>query len=202
MLETILNNFAVRVKEKVAELTNELKQNYDFQHVEEVVADLVDEVATNILHDCLTEVLEAQEVLAVLKKIGTHQGVKFHGFRKITVYLYTGRRVAIRSPWFVSTQKKRGRKKAGPNGRGVHVGLDLLGFIARGSGKFVSWVVKNCPVGSLVCDCQRGASGSRNQARGQYDSAILSRVRLHRYCSSRRHVVGWAGRPEWGDPDH
>ncbi len=142
MLETILNNFAVQVKKKVADLTKELKQTYDFQKVEDVVAALVDDVATTILQACLQDVLEDQEVLAVLKELGKHQGLKFHGFRKITVYVYTGRRVTIRSPWFVSKQKKRGRKKAGPNGRGSHVGLEVLGFISRGSGKFVSWVVK------------------------------------------------------------
>ena len=142
MLDTILDNFATHVKEKIAKLTNELKKTYDFQTVEDAVSELVDDVATDILHACLTEVLEDQEVLSVLKEVGPHQGMKFHGFRTISVYVYTGQRVKIRSPWFVSTQKKRGRKKAGPNGRGSHVGLELLGFLGRGSGKFVSWVVK------------------------------------------------------------
>jgi hypothetical protein len=50
--------------------------------------------------------------------------------------------VRIRSPYFVRSQKKRGRKKAGPNGRGCHLGLALLGFVSRGSSTFVSWVVK------------------------------------------------------------
>ena len=118
MLDTILDNFASQVKEKIAKLTTELKQTYDFQNVEDGVADLVDDVATAILQACLIEVLEDREVLLVLKEIGTHQGMKFHGFRKISVYVYTGQRVTIRSPWFVRTQKKRGRKKAGPNGRG------------------------------------------------------------------------------------
>jgi hypothetical protein len=142
MLETILTNFADHVKEKVAELTNELKQTYDFQQVEDVVADFVDDIATAILQTCLKEALEDAAVLRVLKQIGTRQGLRFHGFRTIAVYVYTGRHVKIRSPYFVSVQKKRGRKKAGPNGRGSHVGLDVLGFISHGSGKFVSWVVK------------------------------------------------------------
>jgi len=142
MLDTILNNFATQVKEKIAEVTNELKNTYDFQQVEDVVSELVEDVATDILQACLQEVLEDRDVLAMLKQRGSEQGVKFHGFRKISVYVYTGRRVTLRSPWFVRTQKKRGRKKAGPNGRGSHVGLDVLGFLSRGSGKFVSWVVK------------------------------------------------------------
>ena len=49
MLDTILNNFAAQVKEKVTELTNELKKTYDFQNVEDVVAELVDDVATAIV---------------------------------------------------------------------------------------------------------------------------------------------------------
>ena len=56
MLDTILNNFATQVKKKIAELTNELKQTYNFQTVEDVVAELVDDVATAILQACLAEV--------------------------------------------------------------------------------------------------------------------------------------------------
>lgn len=142
MLNTILKNFAIEVKEKIAEVTNELKESYDFQNVEDVVAELVDHVATDILQACLKDVLEDQAVLAALKQIGAQHALKFHGFRKLSVYVYTGKRVEIRSPYFVSTRKKRGRKKAGPNGRGSHLGVALLGFVSRGSSKFVSWITQ------------------------------------------------------------
>jgi hypothetical protein len=142
MLETILNNFVIHVKGKMAEVTDELKESYDFQQVEDVVAELVEHVATDILHVCLKDVLEDQAVLASLKQRGGQYGLNFHGFRKLSVYVYTGRRVEIRSPYFVSTRKKRGRKKAGPNGCGLHLGLELLGFVSRGSSKFVSWITK------------------------------------------------------------
>ena len=56
MLDTILNNFAAQVKEKIAKLTNELKKTYDFQNVEDAVSELVDDVATAILQACLAEV--------------------------------------------------------------------------------------------------------------------------------------------------
>jgi hypothetical protein len=142
MLETRLNDFVIHVKEKIAEITDELKESYDFQKVEDMVAELVKHVATDILHVCLQDVLEDQAVLASLKQIGVQSGLKFHSFRKLRVYVYTGARVEIRSPYFVSTQRKRGRKKAGPNGRGSHLGLELLGFVSRGSSKFVSWITK------------------------------------------------------------
>jgi hypothetical protein len=142
MLETILSHFAIQVKEKIVDATNELKRTYDFQAVEDMVADLVDTLATDLLQACLKEVLEDRDFLSTLKQRGAEQGFKFHGVRKLNVYVYTGRCVMVRSPWFVKQGKKRGRKKNGPNGRGAHVGLDVLGFLSHGSGKFVSWVVK------------------------------------------------------------
>lgn len=142
MLETILNTFALHVKEKIADAIKNVKTTYHFEDVEEVVAGLVDEVATALVQRCLTEVFEDPEFFAVVKQRGTQQGLRFHGWRAISVYVYTGRRVTIWSPYFVNSQKKRGRKKAGPNGRGRHVGLALLGFVSRGSGTLVSWVVK------------------------------------------------------------
>ena len=142
MLDTLLNDFTIQVKEKIAELTNDLKESYDFQKVEEMIAEIVDDVTTSILQICLKEVLEDPNFLVLLKQSGLNQGMRFHGFREISVYVYTGQRVKVRSPYFVRVQKKRGRKKAGPNGRGVHLGLEVLGFLGRGSVKFVSWVVK------------------------------------------------------------
>lgn len=84
------------------------------------MADLIDDVTTSIVQVCLQEVLAVKEGLSELKRIGTGQGLKFHGYRQIDVYVYTGRRVSIRSPYFVRRDKKRGRKKSGPNGRGTH----------------------------------------------------------------------------------
>jgi hypothetical protein len=186
MLETILNNFAIHVKEKIAEVTNELKKTYDFQQVEDVVSELVDNVATELLQACLKDVLEAQEVLVALKQIGAHHGLKFHGFRTLSVYVYTGRRVTIRSPWFVSTRKKRGRKKAGPNGRGSHVGLDLLGFLGRGSSKFVNWVVK---IAVLVPSYEIAREVLRDRG------VLLAVNTIRRFCRELGRI-GIAGRGE------
>jgi Fe2+ transport system protein FeoA len=170
MLETILSQFTIQVKEKIAAATKELKNTYDFQAVEDTVAELVDALATDLLQASLKEVLEDREILAELKQMGAEQGVKFNGFRTLNVYVYTGRRVTIRSPWFVKKGKKPGRKKNGPNGRGAHLGLDVLGFLSRGSGKFVSWVTKMAllmPSYEIAKDVlqERGVSVSVNTIR-------------------------------------
>ncbi len=48
----------------------------------------------------------------------------------------------IPTPYFVKAKPKRGRKKRGPNGRGSHLGLEVLGLIGRGSPVLVGEVVK------------------------------------------------------------
>lgn len=142
MLDVILKNFVCHVQEKMVDVLRDVKTTYHFEQVEAAVADLVDEVATALVQACLKDVLEAPEFLTMLKQRGMSQGLKFHGYRSLSVAVYTGRRVTVWSPYFVQSQKPRRRKKAGPHGRGQHLGLMVLGFLRRGSARLVSWVVK------------------------------------------------------------
>ena len=45
------------------------------------------------------------------------------------VSLPGGVRCTIKSPYFLKTGRKKGKKKKGPNGRGAHLGLEVLGFV-------------------------------------------------------------------------
>jgi hypothetical protein len=79
-----------------------------------------------------------------LKKVFGSLGMRFDRYREVTVHLGSGRAIRIRSPYFVSTAPRRGRKKRGPRGPhgAEHKGLSVLGFMGFYSGNFVSEVVK------------------------------------------------------------
>jgi hypothetical protein len=53
-----------------------------------------------------------------------------------------GQGVEVAAPYFIKAGAKRGRKKRGPNGRGMQLGLEVLGFIGRCGARLVSEVVQ------------------------------------------------------------
>lgn len=130
------------VKERIETLTQEMAETLDFASFEQELDGLMREVCTVISAIKLTELLASPELLEKLKQLGARKGTRFKEYRTVTVYFATGRTVPISTPYFIKTKSKRGRKKRGPNGRGAHLGLDVLGLIGRGSPVFVSEVVK------------------------------------------------------------
>lgn len=142
MLETILDEWVKEVKEKVGGFGQELKTHGDFSHLEGVLGAMVSELVDKLLQTVLAEVLADKEFLGILKQVGSSLGLRFRGYREVSVYVYTGSRIRVKSAYFVSRGRKQGRKRRGPNGRGKHLGLDVLGFIQRGSCRFVSEIVK------------------------------------------------------------
>ena len=71
------------------------------------------------------------DFLEVLKQIGAKRGYKYKGMREITLYTPGGGKCKIKSPYFLKAKSKRGKKKNGPNGRGCHLGLEVLGFVNK-----------------------------------------------------------------------
>jgi len=142
MLGTIVDEWGKDVKEKLEGSVRELITTCDFSRLEDVVQGMVNDLVNTLLQMVLEETFADEGFLAVLKQLGASLGLCFKGCREVTVSVYTGCQLRIKSPYFVVKSKKRGRKKRGPNGRGHHVGLEVLGFIARGSGHFVSEIVK------------------------------------------------------------
>jgi hypothetical protein len=142
MLETILDEWGKEVKEKVGGFSQELKTHCEFRALEGVLGGMVRELVNTLLQSVLEDAFSDESFLGTLKHFGASLGIKFKGYREVSVYVYTGSRIRVKSPYFVATGKKRGRKRRGPNGRGKHLGLEVFGFIERGSGLFVSEVVK------------------------------------------------------------
>lgn len=130
------------VKVRIESLAQELSKTYDFAAFEQEVNELIQQVCTVIAAIKLTEILTSADFLTNLKQLGGRQGLRFKEYRTVTVYLATGKTMLIPTPYFVKAKPKRGRKKQGPNGRGCHLGLAVLGLIGRSSSILVSEVVK------------------------------------------------------------
>jgi hypothetical protein len=142
MFEKIVQQFHEDMQTALTHATQTLQEQNDFGAVEETLAQLLDTLATDVLTGLLNDHLRTPEFLTQVKALGSQYGLRFKGYRELSVYLFTGQRVSVMSPYFLPKQKKRGRKKRGPNGRGRHLGLEVLGFIKRGSPHFVNEVVK------------------------------------------------------------
>lgn len=142
MLAGIVQHFEGKVKEKEAEWVERLKRDFSYEEVEREVLGLAREFFSEVMEEVLKEVLEAREVLEALKRFGGKLAYRFVSYQEVEVTVGNGRKVRVRSPYFVKVGSKRGKKKRGPNGRGCHLFLEVLGFLGRCSSLFVDEVVK------------------------------------------------------------
>lgn len=152
-IEKIVNSLAVKVKAKVVELTDKLKETLDFSAVEKVISEMFNKFIASLLEKMLNKMLQNPQFLSFLKKLGGRLGMHFVRYREINVHLYNGKTVKVMSPYFVKARPKKRKKKRkkpgpyGPNGYG-HLGLSVLGFIGFYSANITSEVVKSailCP---------------------------------------------------------
>jgi hypothetical protein len=79
----------------------------------------------------LTSLFQCEIILLWLRALGAQKGLRFVSYQQIWVTLSTGTKVQVRSPFFVKARPKRGRKKRGPQNRGEHLFLSLMGFIHK-----------------------------------------------------------------------
>jgi len=142
MLEKMVQDFARHLEVKLGEWANRLRQESDAAQLEGALIEEVDKLCARLLEHLLNEQLGDVDWLADLKRLGGRLGLRFKEYRWITVRLCHGQCVRLRTPYFVKARAKRGRKKRGPNGRGTHLGLDVLGFMGRCSARLVSEVVE------------------------------------------------------------
>ncbi len=140
--DLFLQAIAHMVKERIETLSQEMVEMLDFATFEQELDELMGKVCTVISAIKLTELLASPEFLAKLKQLGAGKGMRFKEYRTVTVYFASGKTVLIPTPYFVKAKPKRGRKKRGPNGRGGHLGLEVLGLIGRSSSILVGEVVK------------------------------------------------------------
>lgn len=79
----------------------------------------------------LTNLLKCKTILAWLRQLGAQKALKFVSYQTIMITLPSGNKIRVRSPFFVKAAPKKGRKKKGPNNRGEHLLLSLIGFICK-----------------------------------------------------------------------
>ena len=79
----------------------------------------------------LTSLFKCKTILLWLRTLGAQKGLRFVSYQENWVTLPTGTKVRIRSPFFVKASPKRGRKKRGPQNRGEHLLLSLMGFVHK-----------------------------------------------------------------------
>lgn len=77
----------------------------------------------------LSSLSQCKKILEWLRMLGSKKGMKFVSYQQIWISLPTGTKIQIKSPFFVKAAPKRGRKKRGPQGRGEHLLLSLMGFV-------------------------------------------------------------------------
>jgi hypothetical protein len=141
MLTSILNDFIEQVKERYAEWEKKLAESGDYTAIEKELAGMFNGLGASLLQPLLAKQLADLEFLAKLRVLGGRLGMRFKEYRTITVQLYEGQTITITSPYFHRVQGK-GRRRRRHGGYGAHLGLEVLGFIERGSGNLVSEVVK------------------------------------------------------------
>ena len=142
MTDIFVQAMGLFVKAGVEALSRELGETLDFATYERGLNGLMKEISAAIVTIKLTELYACADFLEQLKVWGAVRGMRFKEYRRVTLTLASGETIHVSTPYFIKAQPKRGRKKRGPNGRGAYLGLDILGFIGRGSPNFVSDVVQ------------------------------------------------------------
>ena len=142
MFAEILQEFVEKIKEKESGWFDQLRDGFSMESVEREILDMVNDLFSRLMGSLLERVLEDKEVLKKVRQFGGKLAYRFVRYQEVTVRLANGKSLKVHSPYFVKAKPKRGRKKRGPNGRGCHLLLELLGFMGRCSMLFVSQVVQ------------------------------------------------------------
>jgi len=126
----------------ILKIQEDFSSNLNFNELELLLRGALYDLVDKILLPALQAILDDRDkLLPALKQLAATKGMRFCGFRKTSVRIFTGRTLSISSPYFVRAQSKRKRKRA-PNGSGCHLGLEVLGFIERTSANLASNVMQ------------------------------------------------------------
>lgn len=103
----------------------------DIQKAQSTISNICNQIMDVIWERYLTFIMEDQYFLTMLRFIGGQRAMRCVSYQPITVTLPGGTQCRLRSPFFVKARPRRGRKKRGPQNRGCHLALELLGFIGK-----------------------------------------------------------------------
>ena len=131
---TIIELIAQPLFEKIKEAGSQIHDSLNLGAVHaatETIRQLSTWFENLIWTSYLTSLFKCKITLQWLRGLGAQKGLRFVSYQQIRVMLPTGTKVRVRSPFFVKASPKRGRKKRGPQNRGEHLFLSLMGFVHK-----------------------------------------------------------------------
>jgi len=133
MLDAIIQDFAEQMKNASSKIIAEFTIQLDFTGVEKAITEELAKLAANLQQTILNALLIQSVFLSKLKIYAGTCGLRFKEYRYITVTLSNGKKIKVKSPYFIKAKPHSRRKKRGPDGSGSHMGLKVLGFIGQTS---------------------------------------------------------------------
>ena len=138
----------------------------------------------------LTSLFQCAKILEWLRMLGSKKAMKFVSYQQVWISLPTGTKIQIRSPFFVKAAPKRGRKKRGPQGRGEHLLLSLMGFIHKVERSLAFYAIQlavlvpSFEIASRILN-QEGIQLSPNKIR-----RLVEEVKSPDLCSRVKRLLG------------
>jgi len=130
IIELITQPLIEKIEEAGSQIQDSLT-NGSIHSATETIRDLANDCENLIWEAYLTSLFQNKIILLWLRALGAQKGFRFVAYYDIWITLPTGKRIQIRSPFFVKAAPKRGRKKRGPQNRGNHLLLSLMGFVHK-----------------------------------------------------------------------
>ena len=120
MIEEIMQGLSEQLESARTGIEDTLLSG-DIQSATEIIHELTSSFEDLIWKSYLNNLFKCKIILVSLRNMGARKALRFVSYQKIQ----------IRSPFFVKAAPKRGRKKRGPQQRGEHLLLSILGFIHK-----------------------------------------------------------------------
>ena len=130
MIELIKQPLSEKIEQTGVQIENFL-ENGSIHSASEAIRELSSCFEDLIWEGYLTSLFQCEIILSWLRALGAKKGLRLVSYQTIWVTLPTGTKIQIRSPFFVKASPKRGRKKRGPQKRGVHLLLSVMGFVHK-----------------------------------------------------------------------
>ena len=140
--DLILHVYSHYIQIELSKLFEEFSQTWDTHRFETGVRRLMDELEACLMAVALNAILASRRFVEQLKAVGSQLGMRYKEYRTLQVRLQNGIEVTLKTPYFIKAQGKRGRKKPGPNGRGRHLGLQVMGILGQATPGCISWVAQ------------------------------------------------------------
>ena len=164
--------------------------NGDIDFASDTISELSSWFSDLVWEAYLTSLFQTAMILKWLRKLGAKKGMRFVSYQTIWITLPTGTKIQIRSPFFVKASPKRGRKKRGPQKRGEHLLLSVMGFVDKVAPDLAFRAIQLsilCPSFDIASKTlkQEGINLSANQIR-----RLVSEMESPNLCSRVDRVLG------------